>query len=1024
VLPVSGNFLAAENADVNQPLQKVYLVLGDLFTSNASNAIATHGDQPNYPALGVINGDHTELNVGPAVGSYDGVGQSSWRGTLHPPTVGVPEYLSIFFSASFTFNRIKLYHLNGHGIDKFGLYWSNNYIQNVLIACTNNFSLVGDFSVTFNTTGTLDVIDFPDVTQADRFYIRIEGTQVGGDYANIVEIEAYRVVDITSRVRGVQLGKGRDYKLANPIASEVTLILDNTDKYFSFDYRPSSEEIAEGFINTYLKPAVGVVIKNGFGTEFVTLFTGTIDRLTINPNSRTAEIKARDALKHLLNQTISCKLKSSTDIGNLIVYVLNICGFSSYEITADLTAIVIDYFYTDNEFAIDTIRKLVQACGDAVFYFDESGRAIFYNYMNNVQQQALYTAEADFERCSLTNIDTTSAPGQIQQRWILLEDWTTGNRDGSGWTYAGYSTHNTTAGDGGMVLNPTYVGSFRTTSNKAIGTWHARFPIYTSALSWKFMDLDPFTQYTIGHGYYISMGGTSNYIFLSRGDGATRTIIGQWNYSPDTAWHDYRITRDANGIIIVYRDGTAIITATDNTYTTCAYYGFQTGDANQYIGKLYYSNAVLTGTEAISTATPYLLSDTIDQSANLTAEQLFQSYFVTYGGSVTFQTRTSPNGSTWNSFTTVTNGQTIPSTMQRYLQWNATLVTTTNILFGFALSTVYDVELNWLTGAGRAKYPVTVSKTISDKSVLMNISQDYTDELAGDTAIFNYVKVQAQPLILTGNSQVVCTGTINSGSTSMTVNTTNGLTVGDRISIAGVTGAKIISTIVGLVVTIDTPADANAVTANVIVLDIQWQGTVGTPPAPISPLSPFLMTNGTTYTFQIIPSAPIDTSQMSGASPLCVLIRFGSGSATYSFTYISPTEPILQIVCTGSGTITNLQIVEKHFENNNTILAKIESDKSSINSYGLRSLELSNEFIVNPNFADSIANYYLRYFKSPISYISNCLIRPTYSLQIGDRVTVSEDNTNLNNDYIVIGMTHVYSLTQIGTTLKLMLITI
>lgn len=59
------------------------------------------------------------------------------------------------------------------------------------------------------------------------------------------------------------------------------------------------------------------------------------------------------------------------------------------------------------------------------------------------------------------------------------------------------------------------------------------------------------------------------------------------------------------------------------------------------------------------------------------------------------------------------------------------------------------------------------------------------------------------------------TGTISSGSKTLTVNTATGLRRGQRITIAGVTGIKTITAIVGTGVTIDTDANANVTNAAV-----------------------------------------------------------------------------------------------------------------------------------------------------------------------------------------------------------------
>jgi hypothetical protein len=1060
MLTVSDSFKASESADVNEPKAKVQLVINQTkyLRSDISSLLSLDIYSSDWPQTGAIDGDRTELNEGSASNAYNGIGKSVWRSELtptYPPTgfhhVCTAPYL---FNGSRIVNRIKIYHKSGHGLASYRLYdWSYSvgigaYYKGVCVASTNSWPPATPGLVTFNSTGTIDTIDFPD-TLMGGIYIEITEVANHGEEAYVVEMEAYRVIDITSRVKAVEVDRGRDYKLANPIATQVNLECDNSDRFFSFDYLPTPAEVSAGFVNVDLAPNIGLIVQYGFGTEYVNYFTGSIDRITINPGGRTASISGRDGLKQLLNQTLSCKLKSfsgtTTDISYLLQYVMNICNFSSYEITADLTGQYIDYFFTDQENAIDTIRKLVQASGDAAFWFDENGQAIFQNYQTNVQQRRLYTSQVDFAGCStLTNIDVYGISNQVQKQWVLIEDWTTGLRSGTGWTHGNYGdgSYDVTSGDSGQVYHSSTAHDtwLQTPSTYVTGTWNVRVKISSGSWIKVFFVVQSGTLHGYGAGstsYYVEMRADMLTMSLNSISGGYVSVLGSTSFSLDSNYHDLRITRDANGIMQVYFDGTLAISATDNSITSCAGFGVTSelnilgarGDPTDvYVGKIYYSNQIIDGSVAVSTSTTYIQSDTIDQNAGgfvLLSEQLFESYNVVPASStLAFRTRTSADGSTWDSWLTATPSSLIPSTTKRYIQWDATITDTMNVLFGFVQAKIYDVTVNWLTGAGRAKYPTTISKYISDTSTLLGVSQDYTDEMAGDTAVYNDIQVQAQPMILIGNSDVLCTGTINSGSTSLTVSITGGLSVSQLISIAGVTGPKLITAISGTTVTLATTANASVVNADVIGLDVQWQGTVGTPPTPISVASPFPMTNGTTYTFLIVPSNPVDTAHMTISSPTCISLVVGSGSCTYGFTYPSPTQPVFKVVCTGTGTITNLQLTEAHFENDNTILLQEERDSASIGAYGLRSYNLSNEFIVNPDFADSIAKYYLRQFKDPKSYISRCVIRPMYSLQIGDRVNIVESNTNLHLDYIVIGIKQSYSLSQIQTDLTLLGVTV
>src|ERR1051326_5413354 len=107
-LPVSAQFLAASEADVNFAASRVQLVLGNYASAPAygSTAASSGAYSSDYPAAGAIDGDRTEINVGPASGADNDVGKSSWRSSGVPDN-GDTVTLTITFNPSRTINRTK-----------------------------------------------------------------------------------------------------------------------------------------------------------------------------------------------------------------------------------------------------------------------------------------------------------------------------------------------------------------------------------------------------------------------------------------------------------------------------------------------------------------------------------------------------------------------------------------------------------------------------------------------------------------------------------------------------------------------------------------------------------------------------------------------------------------------------------------------------------------------------------------------------------------------------------------------------
>jgi len=271
-----------------------------------------------------------------------------------------------------------------------------------------------------------------------------------------------------------------------------------------------------------------------------------------------------------------------------------------------------------------------------------------------------------------------------------------------------------------------------------------------------------------------------------------------------------------------------------------------------------------------------------------------------------------------------------------------------------------DLTIYWVSGGGTPKYPPTSVATIAFNSTMMDIQQEIADNLGGDTAILNDISVQAEPYILTGNTT-----------------------------------------------------------------DTVYQGTVGIPPVAISVSNPLSVTNGQVITVAPYISGGMDISYMSGANPAALVVTFAaSGAGSWVCLSIHPTLPVFQITITHTGTITDLRVVGQTFQNDRTSQIQTASDATSIANYGDRQLTIQNSWIVSSSVAATIASAVLGNYKNPVSYIPACSVRPYFALQIGDRLTINDDNLDLNADYISIGMDHEFTVSgnnaQVGTSLKLL----
>jgi hypothetical protein len=153
----------------------------------------------------------------------------------------------------------------------------------------------------------------------------------------------------------------------------------------------------------------------------------------------------------------------------------------------------------------------------------------------------------------------------------------------------------------------------------------------------------------------------------------------------------------------------------------------------------------------------------------------------------------------------------------------------------------------------------------------------------------------------------------------------------------------------------------------------------------------------------------MDVSRMSGANPAAANVVVGTATATWTMALIHPTTPVIKINVTVPGTITTLQMLGKTFQNSNTPYVVNVKDSQSIALYGQRILPIQNDFIINSSIASSIAARLLLLYKSPTNYLKQLPIRPTFSMQLGDRVNVVDENSDLSDDYNIAGIRQTFS---------------
>jgi hypothetical protein len=967
-LTVPASFTAAERAEVNQLSQKVYLLLGNYASSPGYGASATSSGADasgDYPASGPINGDRTEINIGSAAAADNGVGKASWKSS-GTPDAGDLVWHKIDLGQARTFNRLKLYHRNGHGLKSFFIEASADDVTYYVIAATSDAvggglgwgeGAWGDGNwgggggeptpASFATTMQLDTIDLPaDVTYR---YIRTvaQSTQVAADKAEIVALEVYRKIDVSDRVIGIDIDRQQDYKLKNNLASACNLELSNVDRFFSARYVPTDAETAAGFVNSELRPGLGIIVELGYYGVNVSLFVGSIDSIASSSRARTAMITARDGIKGLVNNVVSTKLKTNSDIGTVIQYLLNQANISNYEMSVDSTTIVLDYFFTYATSILTTIQQLQQACGDANFRFDESGVATFRMYMNAVSQSHTDTSKADFEAGVLRNIDTATTPGQYSARYTASGSWTIA------------TTPAIVASVAGVGELSAFLTDEDSAANNAYGTWEGGIDRGTGVGTWWIVVA---ASIPIRVGYRLEVSATDlKLIKRTRGGtvdfpvavDTTLLDIARAPASGDT----YKVTRDGANLFTLYVNGVSMGTVTDAIWTvsTASVAGGSAG------------TAVFTGlkiTTAGAAEQPRYLfaaqavSQTIDMTAAVTSlGSLSADYSLPGASSISWYTATSDDGATWDAWVAAAVGTPIASAVKRYLKYKAVLNIPASASGG-TTPIVFDVTVTWGTGSGSSKYP-------SDHQLRLPLRRLPARPRHRD---------HRRPRRRHGDPQ------LDPGA----VDAADSVWRRHRHAVAG--------------------DDQRA----------GGQGLGGQPDRRRRGDVHLLSSRAT----------GMDTSRMTGANPAAAVVTFGGG-AVGSWTMTQhPTQPVLTVVITTGGTITDLRLIGKAFSSSDLPIVAQASDAASIDLYAKRNYPLTNNYIINSGVAQSVANRLLLNSKAPTAYIKSARVQPTWSIQVGDRCTVTDDNAGVSTDFVAAEVHHVLradgdSVTA-NTELKLM----
>ncbi len=1024
MLSVSAAFKAQEAADGNRPRLRANLFFGNyalLQTAASSGAFSA-----DYPAAGAVNGDRTELNIGAAATADNGIGQASFKSSGVPDTDPADSvWWSVTFAQAKYINYLKIYQRAGHGLTE---YWVDAYFDGAwypiahrvaggsgYVGSTTMPAGYGDEPYGDTPYGspwppylegewplTLAEIDLGFEVYASALRIRAVSTEVASDYMELVAVEVYRKVDVSSRVLSCDIQKKRDFRFENTLAFTSEVKFSNSDKFFSSGYTPTDAERMAGFTNEDLRSGVKIKIDLGFDlgnqVEYADGYSGYLNTIVDDTPDRSCMVSCRDFTQFLINRKDFSPAKFNVLIEDAVEYVLNRYNISSYEMDVDATYRPLVVFFTNGEYGLDAIRKLARAATDGDFFFSESGRATFKNYssqnefsINSYQKWLAYD--------TATNINFDTPRGCIRRNFIYdnfgeekfdSDKWETVQDDGEGKIEIAdvgsapaveYALHvlNTSRKVANQApetnTKKELVGLLPLNAATPINVW---FDLWIANLSNSISNSSDGIIFQVGvnngtvqsavtaysaipvmnrAGYYLvfqqgqtglSFEGDSTLRIIRVDAAGNRTVIGYLqNYGIPTSKTRFLMQKNGTSWNI-YANGVNILSATEaGTEITGLQYlqvvdfartEYQAAASAESISADLYFQNLMYGYSTGATAT--YISQVIDRGPNYTdAGYALAEVYETANGTADFYIRLSNDGITWGSWLAISPPADITGLgSYRYHQLKVEMGG--SLFNDVELPIVSEMAITWTEA--NSKYPASANISLQGKMLDSRLNR--TNTLAGDNIIYNKFTVYSTMPVLEGS---------------------------------------------------DTDELFNFFDDS----------------GYISSLKPKYITTDTD--FEAIIEGGMDTLYMNGSNPAAILLTFKSGNSTAEFIYKSPVRPKIRINVSSATLLTGLKLQGKKWQRDQKFTYQY-TDTDSQKIYEEREFTYSSDLIQSQTHAQQIATKVVALYKEQKVFFEDITIRPTFCLQLNDRPTIYDAHEGLNDDFYIVAIKHHYSVDDSG----------
>lgn len=322
------------------------------------------------------------------------------------------------------------------------------------------------------------------------------------------------------------------------------------------------------------------------------------------------------------------------------------------------------YWYQDKTLEW-LVEQIMVKCGIATYSISA---AVFSSSIENTWD---FNSQENWDTCSKENIDTITSPGSFKIG--LIDDFGDGDFSANPeWTVLYGSIFSI---DGGRLrMDPTTpLSTIKTAMSQTVGSWQFRlYPWSTFTLNdycnvWFMATGEEATYKYPTAGYYLNL--TVSATKIKRADGTVLINVAE---TPNNSTV-IRIERSSAGVIKLYFNevlkGTS---AADTTYGTSDRFAISAFEIDDSWALTFFFDDFYYWADGTTVGTGVLTSPVKDCGTSLSSWGNLTATYTGNSASVTIETASSADNSTWDDWTAIGSTGEIQSALQRYIKFRIT----------------------------------------------------------------------------------------------------------------------------------------------------------------------------------------------------------------------------------------------------------------------------------------------------------------------------------------------------------------